>query len=46
MNNIFSEFEASTESEWKAALLQALKGPSIEEALHYSDPIERIEYTA
>ena len=46
MNNIFSEFEASTETEWKAALLHALKGPSIEEALHYSDPIERIDYTA
>ena len=46
MNNIFSEFKSSSEAAWKDALTQALKGPSVEEALHYTDPIEAIHYKA
>jgi methylmalonyl-CoA mutase len=46
MNTIFSEFQPSSEVEWKDAITKALKGPSIEEALHYSDPIEGIHYKA
>lgn len=46
MNNIFSEFQPTNETEWKDALKQALQGPSVEEALHYHDPIEAIHYKA
>jgi len=46
MNNIFSEFQPSSETTWKDAITTALKGPSIEEALHYTDPIEGIQYNA
>jgi methylmalonyl-CoA mutase len=46
MNNIFSEFETSSESSWKEALTKALKGPSIEESLHYHDSIEGLDYKA